>query len=119
MTQTIQIAADDTLSPVRALRSLTSAQADQIVAGLSSLAGTWDIERHESCDGQLSLLARHTGHDDTILSSTATRTASTSASCSATRSTPASTATPTTGEAVAAIKAIAAAPAVEPQRHTG
>ena len=43
MTQTIHTAADDTLSPVRALRSLTSAQAGQIVAGLSSLAGTWDI----------------------------------------------------------------------------
>ena len=67
MTQATQIAADDTLSPVRALHSLTSAQASQIVAGLSSLAGTWDIERHESCDGQLSLLIAHATHDTTLV----------------------------------------------------
>ena len=56
MTQTIEIAADHTASPIRALHSLTPAQADQIVAGLSSLAAAWTIERHESCDGQLSLV---------------------------------------------------------------
>ena len=67
MTQTIHTAADDTLSPVRALRSLTSAQAGQIVAGLSSLAGSWDIARHEGCDGQLCLLLGHTGHDTTLV----------------------------------------------------
>jgi hypothetical protein len=67
MIQTIHTAADDTLSPVRALNSLTSAQADQVVAGLSSLAGTWDIARHESCDGHLSLLLAHTDHDTTLV----------------------------------------------------
>ena len=56
MTQTIRIAADDTRSPIRALNSLTPTQADQIVAGLSSLAYGWDIERHESCNGVLSLV---------------------------------------------------------------
>ena len=67
MTQTIHTAAADTLSPVRALNSLTSAQASQIIAGLSSLADTWDIVHHEGCDGQLSLLLAHIGHDDTTL----------------------------------------------------
>ena len=67
MTQTIHTAADDTFSPVRALNSLTSVQASQIIAGLSSLADTWDIVHHEGCDGQLSLLLAHTGHDDTTL----------------------------------------------------
>ena len=67
MTQTIRIAADDTLSPIRTLNSLTSAQADQIVAGLSSLVHAWDIERHESCDGHLSLLVSHTANDVTII----------------------------------------------------
>ena len=67
MTQTIHTIADHTLSPVRAMCSLTSAQVDQIVAGLSSLAGTWDITRHEACDGQLSLLLVHIAHDDTTL----------------------------------------------------
>ena len=118
MTQTIQIAADDTLSPVRALASLTPAQADQIVAGLFSLAQAWDIERHESCDGYLSLLLDNTACDATIIVdrdqagihvglllgdqflTSQHRYA-------------------TTGDAVGAIKAIAAAPVVEPQRHTG
>ena len=67
MTQTIHTATDDTFSPVRALNSLTSAQASQIIAGLSSLADTWDIVHHEGCDGQLSLLLAHIGHDDTTL----------------------------------------------------
>ncbi|MGI4795864.1 MAG: hypothetical protein ACRYG8_17705 [Janthinobacterium lividum] len=64
---TIRIDADHARSPLRALGSLTSVQADQIVAGLSSLAGTWDIVRHESCDGHLSLLIAHAAHDTTLL----------------------------------------------------
>ena len=67
MTQAIRIAADDTLSPLRALNSLTPAQADQIVAGLSSLATAWTIARHESCDGQLTLLVAHAAHDTTLV----------------------------------------------------
>ena len=70
MTQAIHptgIDADHARSPLRAMDSLTSAQADQVVAGLSSLTGTWDIERHESCDGHLSLLLAHTGHDTSII----------------------------------------------------
>jgi len=67
MTQTIRIAADDTLSPLRALNSLTPAHVDQIVAGLSSLATSWTVARHESCDGQLSLLVAHAGHDITLV----------------------------------------------------
>lgn len=65
-THATPIADDHARSPLRALGSLTSAQANQIVAGLSSLAGTWDIERHESCDGYLSLLVTHTAHDTTL-----------------------------------------------------
>ena len=67
MIQTAQTAADNSLSPVRAMQSLTSAQVDQIVAGLSSLASTWEITRHEACDGQLSLLLAHATHDSTII----------------------------------------------------
>lgn len=66
-THVTPIADDHARSPLRALGSLTSAQADQVVAGLSSLAGTWDIARHESCDGHLSLLVTHTAHDTTLL----------------------------------------------------
>ena len=67
MTETIRIAEDDTVSPFRALNSLTPAQADQIAAGLSSLATAWTIARHESCDGQLSLLVAHAAHDTTLV----------------------------------------------------
>ena len=56
---TIEIAADTT-SPIRALHSLCETQATTIVTGLGSLAGTWDIERHESCDGHLSIVINHT-----------------------------------------------------------
>lgn len=118
MTQAIRIADDDTLSPLRALGSLSPVHADQIVAGLSSLAATWNIERHESCDGQLSLLVSHAHRDATIIvdrdhagihvSLLLADQFNTSLHRYA-----------TTGEAVAAIKAIATAPAVEPQRHTG
>ena len=118
MTQAIRIADDDTLSPVRALNSLTSAQTDQIVAGLSSLATSWIVARHESCDGQLSLLVSHADRDATIIvdrdhagihvSLLLRDQLHTSQHRYA-----------TTGDTVAAIKAIAAAPAVEPQRHTG
>ena len=58
---------DDSLSPVRALHSLAPAQADQIVASLSSLAAIWGIERHESCDGRLSLVLMHDSEDTTLL----------------------------------------------------
>ena len=65
--QATWIADDDILSPVRALHSLTPAHVDQIVAGLSSLAPAWSIERHESCDGHLSLLVGHAACDASIL----------------------------------------------------
>ena len=118
MTQTIHTAADDTRSPVRALRSLTSAQASQIVAGLSDLAGSWDIARHEACDGQLSLLLAHTGHDDTTLVVDRDRHGihvslmlGDQVHVSEHRYT-------TTSDAVTAIKAMAASPTLEPRRHS-
>ena len=67
MTQAFQIADDHTASPLRALHSFTPAQADQIVAGLSSLAAAWTIERHESCDGQLSIVLMRHGCDTTLV----------------------------------------------------
>ena len=118
MTQNIRIAADDTISPVRALNSLTSAQADQIIAGLSNLAHAWDIERHESCDGLLSLVLTHARHDTTIIVDRDLAGIHVSLMLgdqihlSQQRYA-------TNGNAVAAIKAIAAAPVGEPQRHTG
>ena len=57
----------DSLSPFRALHSLVPVQADQIVASLSSLATSWNIERHESCDGQLSLVLTHNSDDTTLV----------------------------------------------------
>ena len=118
MTQPFQIATDDTVSPVRALHSLTVSQADQIIAGLISLTPVWYIERHESCDGYLSLLVAHARHDTTIVvdrddegmhvSLLLGDQVQTSRQCFA-----------TTSDTVAAIKAKAAAPALKPQRHTG
>lgn len=67
MTQATEITADHTVSPVRALHSLTAAQVDQIVAGLSSLVVAWTIERHESCDGQLSLVLTHHSDDTSLV----------------------------------------------------
>lgn len=57
----------DTTSPIRALHSLCETQATSIVTGLGSLAGAWDIERHESCDGHLSLVLTHTICDTVII----------------------------------------------------
>lgn len=57
----------DTTSPICALHSLCETQATNIVTGLGSLAGAWDIERHESCDGHLSLMLTHTTCDTTII----------------------------------------------------
>lgn len=63
---TTEIAADAT-SVIRALHSLRETQATSIVTSLSSLVSTWDIERHESCDGHLSLVLTHTMYDTTII----------------------------------------------------
>ena len=118
MTQTIRIAADDTLSPIRALGSLTPAQADQVVAGLSSLAQTWNIERHESCDGHLTLLLAHAECDIIIIVDRGTTGMRVSIMVGdqihASRQRCA-----TVGDAISAIKASAAAPVGELQRHTG
>lgn len=117
MTQTIRIAADDALSPVRALGSLTLVQADQIVAGLSSLAHAWDTERHESCDGHLTLLLAHTKRDATIIvdrdhdGMRVSLMVGDQIHASQQRYAD-------TGDAVSAIKAISAVPVGEPQRHS-
>ena len=116
--QTIRIAADDTLSPVRALHSLTPAQVDQIVAGLCSLAGTWSLERHESCDGHLSLLISHTACDAIILVDSDHAGINVSLMLGDRLHTSAYRFV-TAGDTVGAIKAMAATPAVEPRRHAG
>lgn len=67
MTQAIEIATDDTVSPIRALHSLTPAQANQISVGISSLATAWSVERHESCNGHLSVLLTNKDGDVTLL----------------------------------------------------
>lgn len=64
--RTTEIAADVT-GAIRALHSLRETQATSIVASLGSLAGTWDIERHESCDGHLILVLTHTMYDTAII----------------------------------------------------
>ena len=116
MTQASQIAEDDTLSPVRALNSLTTAQGDQIVAGLSSLVAAWIITRHESCDGQLSLLITQADQDTAII----VDRDSTGISVSLMNGDQIHTGQHryrTISDTVAAIKAMAASPTLEPQRH--
>ena len=116
--QAIQIAVDDTLSPVRALHSLTPAQVDQIVAGLSGLAGTWSIERHESCDGHLSLLVGHVTCDATILVDSDHAGINVSLLLGDSLHTSAYRFA-TAADTVGAIRTMAATPAVEPRRHAG
>ena len=43
-------------SPIRALHSLTHAQADQVEAALAQRPLSWVAERHEGYDGHLSLM---------------------------------------------------------------
>ena len=47
---------DGRTSPIRALHSLTHAQADAVEALLPRLPGPWSAERHEGYDGHLSLV---------------------------------------------------------------
>lgn len=47
---------DGRISPIRALHSLTHAQADAVEALLPLLPGAWSAERHEGYDGHLSLM---------------------------------------------------------------
>ena len=118
MTQATHIASDHTLSPVRALHSLTAAQTDQIVVGLSSLTPAWHIERHESCDGYLSLLVAHSTHDTTII----VDRDSSGIHVSLLLSDQVHTSQhrfATLSDTVSAIKAMAASPILEPQRHIG
>ena len=119
MSQTIQATTNDSLSPLRALRSLTSVQADQIVTGLFSLAGTWDIARHEACDGQLSLLLAHTAHDDTNLVVDRDQHGIHVSLMLGDQVHASEHRYRTTSDTVAAIKAIAASPTLESKRHTG
>ena len=48
----------------RTLSSLSQAQAGALEAALPSLAGTWCLEQHESCEGSLSLLLMPADGDD-------------------------------------------------------
>jgi len=116
-THATPVADDHTLSPLRALGSLTSAQANQIVAGLSSLAGTWGIERHESCDGHLSLLVTHTAHDTTLLVERDTRGIRISLVLGDTVH-PGTHQYASTSNAVSAIKDMAASPTIHDMRKS-
>ena len=116
-THAIRIDADHTLSPLRALGSLTSAQANQIVAGLSSLAGTWGIERHEGCDGHLSLLVTHAAPDPPLLVERDTRGIRISLVLGDTVH-PGTHRYSSTSNAVAAIKEMAASPTIHDMRKS-
>ena len=48
----------------RTMSSLSEAQADLLEAALPSLAGSWCMERHESCEGNLLSLLMPVGGDD-------------------------------------------------------
>ena len=54
----------------RTLSSLSEAQADLLEAVLPNLAGSWCVERHESCEGNLLLLIMPVGGDDTTVNFT-------------------------------------------------
>lgn len=56
---------DPSIVLFRTLSSLSEAQADLLEAVLPSLAGSWCVERHESCEGNLLLLLMPVGGDDT------------------------------------------------------
>ena len=55
---------DPSIVLFRTLSSLSEAQADLLDAALPSLAGSWCVERHESCEGNLLLLLMPVGGDD-------------------------------------------------------
>ena len=46
----------DTLSPLRALHSLREKHVTVLAKTMSQLPGTWSLERHEGCDGDLTLM---------------------------------------------------------------
>ena len=48
----------DTLSPLRAMHSLREKHVLTLAQALSRLPGTWSLERHESYDGDLTLMLR-------------------------------------------------------------
>ncbi len=54
----------------RTLSSLSEAQVGALDAALPSLAGAWCMERHESCEGSLSLLLMPADGDDRVASFT-------------------------------------------------
>ena len=56
--------ANDDAVLFRTLSSLSEAQASLLEAALPGLAGTWCLERHESCEGSLSLLLMLAGGND-------------------------------------------------------
>ncbi len=51
-------------SPIRALHSLTAAQAEALEAVVRRLPGRWSAERHEGYDGHLSVLIAPEGGDE-------------------------------------------------------
>ena len=55
---------DESTVLFRSLSSLSEAQVGLLEAALPSLAGTWCLERHESCEGSLSLLLMPADGDD-------------------------------------------------------
>ena len=46
----------DTLSPLRTLHSLREKHVTVLAKTMSQLPGTWSLERHEGCDGDLTLM---------------------------------------------------------------
>lgn len=56
--------ANDDAVLFRSLSGLSEAQVSVLEAALPSLAGSWSLERHESCEGVLSLLLMPADGDD-------------------------------------------------------
>ena len=55
---------DDSVVLFRTLSSLSEAQVGLLEVALPGLAGTWCLERHESCEGRLSVLLMPADGDD-------------------------------------------------------
>lgn len=55
---------DSSIILFRTLSSLSEAQAGLLEAALPGLTGSWCVERHESCEGNLLLLLMLAGGDD-------------------------------------------------------
>ena len=54
----------DTLTPLRAIHSLREAHVTQLCRMLPGFSSRWSLDRHEGCDGDLTVILMPNGADD-------------------------------------------------------